>query len=304
MSDYIDDIIEEQEERFDIVENPNPDLISYDDLITKFEYQFRFSPDVGQDKTDYVKYFFTNVLGLAQKDFPDNYMNTVNEENQRMYYDFMRIFAYNMRYTFGITVDENNDYYFEILYNLYYFLVVNPESFVVDYMLYYHLYKEGYNINEYFKKEKINSKLELNDIFSENPVNAINSQLDLYYKQRKENEKQDIEIGNITYQDRFDLFVKYANDIFTNPNEFNMYDTFHKLNEMNPCDNYEMLDEKITMENAIMFESDELISEQILKRNFDVAHLEDYINKSLIDPFFKYIANFDYMIKSAINYYI
>lgn len=300
MSELSDEYITNEEDSFKILDEREPNIISFEDLASKIEYQFRFNTELGQDKTDYIKYFFIKVLGLKDSNFPNNYAEIISDDNRGIYEDFMHLFKYNMRYTFGITVDEENINQFEILYNLYYFLVVNPQSFVVDYLLYYHLYKDGYNINEYYKKKKIESKLVLNDIFKENPVEQINSQLDYYYKQRKQNEKDDIEIGNITYNERFDTFVSYAKDIFNEVDEFNMYEIFAKLNEMNPCDNYELLNNEITMNNAIKFESDELIRDEILKRNFDIERLEDYINMDLIDPFFKYIANLETMLNNAI----
>jgi len=168
--------------------------------------------------------------------------------------------------------------------------------------LYYHMYKEGYNINEYFKKNRIKDKLILDDMFEKSPVNQVNSQLDYYYKQRKENEKDDIEIGNITYQERFDTFIKYAKEIFDVENDFNFYEIFEKLNTINPCNNYELLNDEISIFNSVRIESNELIVDQILRRNFDVDHLEEYINKNLLDPFFKYLANLENMVNSAMFY--
>mgnify|MGYP006916319542 CR=1 FL=1 len=61
-----------------------------------------------------------------------------------------------------------------------------------------------------------------------------------------------------------------------------MYDIFEKLNTMNPCDNYEFVDDQIKLNNAVRFEDFSLISDEIIKRNFNINVQEDYINKSLI----------------------
>ncbi len=297
--DLDEDILEDS---FEITEERDDEIISFDELLDKIDYQFRFEPELGQDKRDYMKYYFTKVLGCKKENFPENYSEVICDENRKEYGLFMHKIEYNMKYNFGIKVDDNSDNYFEILYNLYNFLVVEPESFIVDYLLYYHMYKEGYNINEYFKKNRIKDKLILDDMFEKSPVNQVNSQLDYYYKQRKENEKDDIEIGNITYQERFDTFIKYAKEIFDVENDFNFYEIFEKLNTINPCNNYELLNDEISIFNSVRIESNELIVDQILRRNFDVDHLEEYINKNLLDPFFKYLANLENMVNSAMFY--
>lgn len=298
MSDSIVDIFDEEtEERFEVTENPVGSY-SEDELFSKIDYQFRPVAELGQDHTDYMKYFMCNILGLSENDFPWSYFNILGSGNQKVYDKFMHKILYNMKYTFGISFDEESDNVFELCYIFYYFLIVDSASFIVDLLLYYHLYG-GKDVNQYFKDEKKRKALILGDIFEKNPVDQIQSELDYYYKIK---EGDDTEVGNITYKERFDFFISYANSIFGDTEEFNMYEIFEKLNTMNPCDNYEYVDEQIKINNAVKFEDFALISDEIIKRNFNINVQEDYINKSLIDPFFKYLANLDRMITQSIEF--
>lgn len=291
----LEDIVErESQDSFELTD-ANIQAFSQDELYSKIDYQFRPIAEIGQDRTDYFKYFMVNILGLPENDFPWSYANILGEGNQALFDNFMHKITYNMKWTFGISFDEENENYVETVYMMYYFLLVDPASIIVDYLLYYHIYGNK-DVNKFFKDEKKRKALILGDIFEKNPVEQINSELDYYYKMKQ---GDDTEVGNITYKERFDFFISYANSIFNDPEEFNMYELFDKLNTMNPCDNYEFINEQIKIFNCIRFEDFSFISDNIMKRNFNVNTQEDYINKNLIDPFFKYLANLDRMINQS-----
>ena len=301
MEIFMIDDSEFEDESFEIIENRTPEIIAYEELYQKLENQFRPVYELGIDRTDYIKLFFINILGCEEKNFPNSYYSILNDDNRELYNRLTNDLLYHMRYTFGISFDTENDNFFELLYNFYYFLIVDTKSFILDYLWYYHIYVDGYDINEFYKRKKIQSKLVLNDLFKENPVESINSQLDLYYKQKKENKEIDTNIGNLTYEDRFDTFIAYAKEIFDINNNFNMYTVFEKVNEMSPCDNYNMIINEIELYNAVRFEDDELIIGEIMKRNFDVNTQRDYINKELIDKFFMYLANLQVTLNNSLS---
>lgn len=289
-------MLPEYEDSFEIT-NPISNIVSMDDLYNKIELQFNTLPgDVNKlDRTDYVKLFITKIIGVSEADFPNLYGSYINDDNRFDYHSFLLKIQFHLANIFGIYFDQESDKLLEMIYNIYYFIMIKPDVFIKDYLLYYHMYKDNYDIVSFYRNYKVNSNIILGDIFEVDPVQYVNNVRDVLYKQIKEKKQ----FNTLTYNERFNVFMEYCRNIFGDMNEFEVYDIFNKVNIMSPNDNYEFLSDQIDIFNAIRFESNALFAEELYKRNFDVSHQESYINDRLITPFFKHLDSLDYYVKKA-----
>lgn len=286
----------EYEDSFEIT-NPISNIVSMDDLYNKIELQFNTLPgDINKlDRTDYVKLFITKIIGVSEADFPNLYGSYINDDNRFDYHSFLLKIQFHLANIFGIYFDRESDKLLEMIYNIYYFIMIKPDVFIKDYLLYYHMYKDNYDIVSFYRNYKVNSNIILGDIFEVDPVQYVNNVRDVLYKQIKEKKQ----FNTLTYNERFNVFMEYCRNIFGDMNEFEVYDIFNKVNIMSPNDNYEFLSDQIDIFNAIRFESNALFAEELYKRNFDVSHQESYINDRIITPFFKHLDSLDYYVKKA-----
>lgn len=289
-------MLPEYEDSFEIT-NPISNIVSMDDLYNKIELQFNTLPgDVNKlDRTDYVKLFITKIIGVSEADFPNLYGSYINDDNRFDYHSFLLKIQFHLANIFGIYFDQESDKLLEMIYNIYYFIMIKPDVFIKDYLLYYHMYKDNYDIVSFYRNYKVNSNIILGDIFDVDPVQYVNNVRDVLYKQIKEKKQ----FNTLTYNERFNVFMEYCRNIFGDMNEFEVNDIFNKVNIMSPNDNYEFLSDQIDIFNAIRFESNALFAEELYKRNFDVSHQESYINDKLITPFFKHLDSLDYYVKKA-----
>jgi len=242
-----------------------------------------------------VKLFITKIIGVSEADFPNLYGSYINDDNRFDYHSFLLKIQFHLANIFGIYFDQESDKLLEMIYNIYYFIMIKPDVFIKDYLLYYHMYKDNYDIVSFYRNYKVNSNIILGDIFEVDPVQYVNNVRDVLYKQIKEKKQ----FNTLTYNERFNVFMEYCRNIFGDMNEFEAYDIFNKVNIMSPNDNYEFLSDQIDIFNAIRFESNALFAEELYKRNFDVSHQESYINDRLITPFFKHLDSLDYYVKKA-----
>ena len=289
-------MLPEYEDSFEITD-PISNIVSMGDLYNKIELQFNTLPgDVNKlDRTDYVKLFITKIIGVSEADFPNLYGSYINDDNRFDYHSFLLKIQFHLANIFGIYFDQESDKLLEMIYNVYYFIMIKPDVFIKDYLLYYHMYKDNYDIVSFYRNYKVNSNIILGDIFEVDPVQYVNNVRDVLYKQIKEKKQ----FNTLTYNERFNVFMEYCRNIFGDMNEFEANDIFNKVNIMSPNDNYEFLSDQIDIFNAIRFESNALFAEELYKRNFDVSHQESYINDRLITPFFKHLDSLDYYVKKA-----
>ena len=295
MENTIFDNIEKDEiESFEIKEEPvKVNIISFDDLIMKIEYQFTPNVEVAIDNYDYMKWFFINIIKVPENEFP-NVMEYINQDNEDDYENFMKSVEYFMRSKFGITFNDEEKR-FENVYNLYYFLIVKPEILVVDYLLYYNFYVEGYDFKNVYEKTSLLNipGIGNNDI---DPIQIMSAARQQYTESRKR------EFYKMNYKDKISFFIKYAKMIFLDEHEFKFYNMFKKLNEFAPCDNYDNLDDQINIFYNIKYERDDLLSDYFIKIVLNEEYRYNYITEKIADPFYKQIRDFDYnMNKSILN---
>ena len=295
MDNTIFDNIEKDEiESFEIKEEPvKVNIISFDDLIMKIEYQFTPNVEITIDNYDYMKWFFINIIKVPENEFP-NVMEYINQDNEDDYENFMKSVEYFMRSKFGITFNDEEKR-FENVYNLYYFLIVKPEILVVDYLLYYNFYVEGYDFKNVYEKTSLLNipGIGNNDV---DPIQIMNAARQQYTESRKR------EFYKMNYKDKISFFIKYAKMIFLDEHEFKFYNMFKKLNEFAPCDNYDNLDDQINIFCNIKYERDDLLSDYFIKIVLNEEYRYNYITEKIADPFYKQIRDFDYnMNKSILN---
>lgn len=295
MDNTIFDNIEKDEiESFEIKEEPvKVNIISFDDLIMKIEYQFTPNVEITIDNYDYMKWFFINIIKVPENEFP-NVMEYINQDNEDDYENFMNSVEYFMRSKFGITFNDEEKR-FENVYNLYYFLIVKPEILVVDYLLYYNFYVEGYDFKNVYEKTSLLNipGIGNNDV---DPIQIMNAARQQYTESRKR------EFYKMNYKDKISFFIKYAKMIFLDEHEFKFYNMFKKLNEFAPCDNYDNLDDQINIFCNIKYERDDLLSDYFIKIVLNEEYRYNYITEKIADPFYKQIRDFDYnMNKSILN---
>jgi len=295
MDNTIFDNIEKDEiESFEIKEEPiKVNIISFDDLIMKIEYQFTPNVEIIIDNYDYMKWFFINIIKVPENEFP-NVMEYINQDNEDDYENFMKSVEYFMRSKFGITFNDEEKR-FENVYNLYYFLIVKPEILVIDYLLYYNFYVEGYDFKNVYEKTSLLNipGIGNNDV---DPIQIMSAARQQYTESRKR------EFYKMNYKDKISFFIKYAKMIFLDEHEFKFYNMFKKLNEFAPCDNYDNLDDQINIFCNIKYERDDLLSDYFIKIVLNEEYRYNYITEKIADPFYKQIRDFDYnMNKSILN---
>ncbi len=295
MDNTIFDNIEKDEiESFEIKEEPiKVNIISFDDLIMKIEYQFTPNVEITIDNYDYMKWFFINIIKVPENEFP-NVMEYINQDNEDDYENFMKSVEYFMRSKFGITFNDEEKR-FENVYNLYYFLIVKPEILIVDYLLYYNFYVEGYDFKNVYEKTSLLNipGIGNNDV---DPIQIMSAARQQYTESRKR------EFYKMNYKDKISFFIKYAKMIFLDEHEFKFYNMFKKLNEFAPCDNYDNLDDQINIFCNIKYERDDLLSDYFIKIVLNEEYRYNYITEKIADPFYKQIRDFDYnMNKSILN---
>lgn len=295
MENTIFDNIEKDEiETFEIKEElVKVNIVSFDDLIMKIEYQFTPNVEVVIDNYDYMKWFFINIIKVPENEFP-NVMEYINQDNEDDYENFMNSVEYFMRSKFGITFNDEEKR-FENVYNLYYFLIVKPEILIVDYLLYYNFYVEGYDFKNVYEKTSLLNipGIGNNDV---DPIQIMSAARQQYTESRKR------EFYKMNYKDKISFFIKYAKMIFLDEHEFKFYNMFKKLNEFAPCDNYDNLDDQINIFYNIKYERDDLLSDYFTKIVLNEEYRYNYITEKIADPFYKQIKDFDYnMNKSILN---
>lgn len=295
MKTIFDDIEKETTDSFEITDNPvKINIISYDDLRDKIEYQFNPLVECPIDSNDYVKWFCVNVLKVPNEEFP-NVGEFITEDNEEDYENFMKLIEYYIKQRFGITFNDDETR-FDNVYNIYYFLVVKPEILIVDYLLDYHFYKEGYDFKEVYEKNKL-FNVPLAGSLEVDPIEVISGVRQQYTQQKIEGRS----FNRMDYKDRFDYFIKYAKIILLDENEFRFFNLFNKVNEYAPCDNYDNLDDQINIFYNIKYEREDLITDWFIDIVLNPIK-ETYINQKIIDPFFKQIRDFEYsMNKGTIN---
>lgn len=295
MKTIFDDIEKETTDSFEITDNPvKINIISYDDLRDKIEYQFNPLVECPIDSNDYVKWFCINVLKVPKEEFP-NVGEFITEDNEEDYENFMKLIEYYIKQRFGITFNDD-DTRFDNVYNIYYFLVVKPEILIVDYLLDYHFYKEGYDFKEVYEKNKL-FNVPLAGSLEVDPIEVISGVRQQYTQQKIEGRS----FNRMDYKDRFEYFIKYAKIILLDESEFRFFNLFNKVNEFAPCDNYDNLDDQINIFYNIKYEREDLITDWFINIVLNPIK-ETYINQKIIDPFFKQIRDFEYsMNKGTIN---
>lgn len=294
METIFDDIEKESVESFEFTDELEKiNIISYDDLRDKIEYQFNPLVECPIDSNDYIKWFCINILKVDKNEFP-NIGEFINQDNEEDYENFMNLIEYYIKQRFGITFNDDDEKRFENVYNIYYFLVVKPEILLVDYLLDYHFYKEGYDFKEIYEKNKLFNVPLAGDL-NVDPIDLISGVKQQYAVQKTENR----DLNRITYKDRFDYFLKYAKVIFLDESEFKFYNLFEKVNEFAPCDNYENLDDQINIFYNIKYEREDLITDWFIDIVLNPIK-ETYINQKIIDQFFKQIKDFEYSVNKGV----
>lgn len=292
MSDIFDTIEEEFEDKF-YVTDAQIDIISYDDLINKIEYQFTPLVQAPLDHNDYMKWFAVNILKSPVETVPTNVMLYINDENLEDFENFMNAVEYNIKRTLGITFnDEENR--FENVYNIYYFFIVKPDQLIVDYLLDYHFYKSGYDFKEVYENNRIKDYTGLAGEFGIDPVQVMSSIKSQYLDTRKRKD-----FAQMSYKDRFVSFMNYANMIFLDENGFRFYNMFKDANEYAPCDNYENLDDQMNIFLNFRYEDESLITDWLLKVIMNIDYREVFINEKIITPFFTQIRDFEVTIGAS-----
>lgn len=292
MKTIFDDIEKETTDSFEITDNPvKINIISYDDLRDKIEYQFNPLVECPIDSNDYVKWFCVNVLKVPNEEFP-NVGEFITEDNEEDYENFMKLIEYYIKQRFGITFNDDETR-FDNVYNIYYFLVVKPEILIVDYLLDYHFYKEGYDFKEVYEKNKL-FNVPLAGSLEVDPIEVISGVRQQYTQQKIEGRS----FNRMDYKDRFDYFIKYAKIILLDENEFRFFNLFNKVNEYAPCDNYDNLDDQINIFYNIKYEREDLITDWFIDIVLNPIK-ETYINQKIIDPFFKQIRDFEYSMNKG-----
>lgn len=288
MNDIFDKIDKEINDSFEITDTLKKiNIISYDDFRDKVEFQFNPISELPLDSNDYMKWYCINVLKVPEEQFPNNVLEYVNEDNNQDYLSFVSLISYYMKQRFGIEVNNDDESFFNNLYNLYYFFIVKPEIVLVDYLLDYHFYKEGYDFKEVYEKNKLFNVPLAGDL-SVDPIEVISGVKTQYMQ-----EKAKRNFNQMDYKDRFDYFIKYAKIIFLDESEFKFYNFFEKLNEYSPCDNYDNLDDQINILYNIKYETEDLITDWFINTILNTEFRSSYINQKIIDPFFKQIRDFE-----------
>lgn len=285
MSDIFDDIEDEVSDKFYVTE-PVIDIISYDDLINKIEYQFTPLVQAPLDHNDYMRWFCINVLKAPAEAIPTNASLYINSDTLEDYENFMDAIEFNIKRTLGITFnDEENR--FENVYNIYYFFIVKPEQMILDYLLDHHFYKRGYDFKEVYENNKIKDYSGLAGQSGIDPVQVMSGIKTQYLKINKKN------VNQMSYRDRFVSFINYANMIFLDENRFKFYNLFKDCNEFAPCNTYDNLDDQMNVFLNFKYESEELITDWLLKVIMNTDYRETYINEKIITPFFSQIRDFE-----------
>ncbi|MGL4949661.1 MAG: hypothetical protein ACRC5M_04705 [Anaeroplasmataceae bacterium] len=296
MSDIFDENERSMEDRVEIV-NKEINIISFDDLVNKIEYQFNPMVEIGIDNNDYMKWFMLNVCKCPEEEFPTNFMFYINEDNKTDYNNMLSVIEYNMRKRLGITVDEEDNKFLNV-YNLYYFFIVSPETLIVDFLLTYNYYKEPRHIFKNFYKDRIlTNNIPTFDIRKFNPVEIVSGVKTQYAQQGK---AKDFEM--LSYKEKMSSFIAYVNYIFMDNMEFNFINLFKNANQFSNCANYEMLDDQINILFNIRYEDIELIRSFLLDVIMNPLHREVYLQTKIVDVFFKTIRDFEVTMSSTLNY--
>ncbi len=291
MSDTILDDIDDRTETFEIIDNVEKNIISFDDLMNQIEYQFNNNPMLEVDNFDYMKWFFINIIKVPKEDFP-NVMEYINQDNEEDYEKFMEGVEYYLHKNFGFSFDKEEKR-FENVYNIYYFFMVKPEIILVDYLLYYNFYKDGYNFKDVYEKNRLRNVISLGDT-SIDPIEVMNGIKQQYIKTKRK------DFYRMDYKDKITYLIKYAKMILLDQYEFKFYNFFKKLNEFAPCDNYDNLDDQINIFYNIKYEDDELISRYFVNIILNEMNRYSYIDEKIANPFYQQIKDFDYNLNRSI----
>ena len=270
---------------------------SFWEINNKLYNQFNILPEFGLDKFDYFRNLVVDIFRVDLERFPNNFLGDLDDEEKEMLSEFLKTLAIQMYNIFGIIFDENSDNYVENMYNMYYFIIVKPETLIKDYLLYYNMYVDEYDFINFYKQSKFVNNVLIPDVRQVNPVKFMNSVYEMYYG----NTERRKDITSLTYSEMLNYFVMYASQIFGDMNEFNGSEIFKKMNIMSPCDNYDKLDDEFNVHFGIRFESDELFVKEFFIRNFDVVNEENYIVNELMNPFFKYIDDLNRILNLSLS---
>lgn len=284
-ANIIDDIESKSLETVDIVDQ-EPNIISFDDLTNKIEYQFSPIAQLGIDQYDYFKWFMINIIKVPEIEFPNNALLYINEDNIEDYQNFIECIKYNIRKMLGITFNEE-DHFFDNLYNIYYFFIVRPQDLLRDILLDYHFYKDGYNFENFYKTRILTNNIPTIDISSMDPVAIYNGVRTEYFERNKK------DMHKMSYGEKFNSFMVYFRSIILNKDEFKFYDMFQKAFEFSGVENYEYLQDQIDILYNIRYEDMDLITDYITKKICNIEYRETWLTTELIDPFFKKIKDFE-----------
>jgi len=288
----LENIDKELNDGFEITE-PTINIISFVDLMEKIDYQFSPMVQCPLDQNDYMKWFAINALNVPKEEFPESVPMYINEDNRDDYENFMNSVERCFKRKLGIMFNDE-EHRFNNVYNMYYFMIVNPESIITDYLLDYHFYKPGYDFRDVYYKNKT-PNIQNSGALGIDPIEVISAAKSQYVETRKK------EFDTLSYKERFDVFMNYTKLILLDETEFKFYNFFQSLNEYAPCDNYEYLDDEMNILLNISYEEESLITRWFLEIIMNEQFRETYINKKIIIPFFKQINAFEVEVNSTLN---
>lgn len=286
------------DEIFEITEERKSTDMMFSELIYRLESQFNSYSEFGIDRYDYFNHFLINFLDYKDNDFPNNIGNYINndetEELYNIFIDTINRCFYNI---YGIIFDESADNYLLNLYDMYHFIVVNPEIIIKEYLLYYNNNVNGYEFKSFFENRKLLNNTIVPNLSTTNVVKHFNNLYDVYYKNKENN----TDFSNMSNEDLINYFISYASQIFGDMNEYVGSELFNKLNRMFPCDNYDRLDDEFNIHFSIRFESDDLFVTELFKKNLNITYLENYIKTKILVPFLDYVNETDRLINLSLS---
>jgi len=258
-------------------------IISTEEILFKLNTQFGEADEFGEDRTDYFEVYCRKFLGVVKEDFPENISYYINDNNEEEFTLMMQQFYKRLFSKYAVVIDMDGRHWLELLYTMYRLVVINPEQFIVDYLLYNHFYVDKYNFNEWVRKQRLEERTRID--LTGDAVNQITSQEEVLKQFEKD-------LVTLTYQDRFKYFLKYMKEILTNYDEFLSEDIFDKLNKFAPSQTYEFLNNCMQVFFELNIEIKELFVDKLIEKNMNTDFMFSFINEKIIDPFFKYLDQF------------
>ena len=260
------------------------DIESVSELLYKLDSQFETYKEFGIDRTDYFKVYCIKFLGMKESDFFDKWYDYINDDTRDQFYGIIQEFTSRLRSLLGVIINLDSIEAVELTYQTYKLFIVNPQQYIIDFLLYNHFYVPENNFSTWYNKLKTDKKI-IVDIFEDPVAQYDKTQTAINRIAQKEG-------LYIEYKDRVEYFIQYARNILTNVDSYELEEIFDKLNIINPNSDYEYLDKCATVKFDLSFEDKELFIIRLLDRTIDTTYLLSYLIEEIINPFFKFLDTF------------